>query len=335
MTNNCGSGFACCNGNCSSTTPPAVPTLISPADETNVNAGTIQFQWQNSTGTDRTNIKICKNISLSGECSSADLGSGVASKGITLSPGTYYWSVRAITACDKSGWSAFATSRKITVQAAPVQETCNGVDDDGDGRIDNKGSNKMDCMREIFHFVRKTDSNNNRLQMGEVSGVAPVAPANYEDPDWMASEGRHPSFLLYKDSYGLSSLKKLYYCTKGNKVGDYDNLYTTNYLTDCNSYDVKGESYFIGYIFNSDPSSTKSYANWLYSPYYNNAVKSKQLWRIRNTHTGQNMLTTYDPTITDMTANGWCCVNGPSDRCSGKYCTDGSATPVGWVLIPK
>ena len=98
---------------------------------------------------------------------------------------------------------------------------------------------------------------------------------------------------------------------------------------------LKTKAFFIGYIFTEDPGSSDSYANWLYSPYYNNDVKTKQRWRIRKISTGQNMFTTYDPSITNMVNNGWCCVNGPSDRCSGNWCSGGSTTPVGWVLIPK
>ena len=98
------------------------------------------------------------------------------------------------------------------------------------------------------------------------------------------------------------------------------------------SYDVKGEANFVGYVFTSDPGSSKAYGNWLYSPYYNEAARPAPLWRLKKTSTNQHQFTAFEPTITDRVGQGWCCERGPSYACDGHWCGSANTTPVGWVL---
>lgn len=332
---NCPSGYSCCDGGCSSTTPPDSPSLSSPSNGQTLTEGSIRFEWANSSGMDRATLKVCTSSSLSGNCPVVrELNSGVTSYSDSLGSGTYWWSVRGITDCDTSGWGEFATPRQLIIEEPIAAEVCNGIDDDGDGRIDNTPPDGMGCMREIFPFVRIGDNKNYRMQWSGnggngTPGIAPPAPNGYQDPTWFDDEGRHPSFLMYHDDYGISGLTKLYYCVR--TVGSFDNLYTTN-LTECANYQDKGENKFIGYIWTSNPGSGE-YANWLYWPYANNETSPIPLYRLRYPATNQHQFMVHVPRIEELVGLGWCCERGPASECAGHWCNGTvNTSPVGWVL---
>jgi hypothetical protein len=328
----CGWGEVCCDGGCSSTVAPPTQTLQAPAADATVAAGTVRFAWAYRGGANRVTLAVCRDQALTSGCVVREPPPSATSADVSLAAGTWYWSVRGITPCDRSGWGEYAAARRLTVGAAPA-ETCNGRDDDGDGRIDNVGAAQMGCLREIFAFERSTDPNNIRLQWNPTPGVAPAAPAGYRDPDWMAHEGRHPSFLLYGDAYGIAGLAKLYYCVRDQ--APYDNLYTTSWQAECGSYPQRGESSFIGYLFVSDPGISQSYGAWLYEPWTGRPTRAAPLWRLRRPSTNQHQFTAFEGTITDRVGQGWCCERGPSYLCGGHWCGSANTTPVGWVLVPR
>lgn len=328
----CGANQACCQGQCVSTLVPPAPILVSPSANVSVTAGTVRFQWQFQGEANRALLNICTSASMTGNCTPREVTATWTYLDVPVTAGTWYWSVRAINACDVSEWSEYAPPRELVV-SGPASEVCNGRDDDADGRIDNAGGSQMSCVREVFHFERIGDPDNLRLQWNGTPGGAPAPPSGYKDPAWMATEGRHPSFLLYNESNGIAGLAKLYYCVKDTVP--YDNLYTTNWQAECGTYTSKGETNVLGYIFTGNPGTTNSYANWLYDPWYGRPTKPAPLWRLRKPTTNQHQFTAFEPTITEKVGQGWCCERGPSYACSGHWCTTANTNPVGWVLVPR
>ena|GEM_PF-3661667 len=211
---------------------------------------------------------------------------------------------------------------------ALIPETCNGIDDDGNDRIDDAGSLQMSCMREIWRYKRAVDNKNVRLQFSVDYGNVPGIIADY---DALSSSG-YPGFIIYDTN--VSGTTKLYYCVKNSSP--YDNYYTTNSSDPICSgnYSTITTDTYIGYVLTSDPGSDKRYANWLYSgAYYYQPLKATGLYVMKYTSTGQHYFASSNQ-IAGLISSGWCCERGPSANCSGNYCSTQNTSPIGWIFMP-
>jgi hypothetical protein len=90
--------------------PPPPPIPVAPRDSITFNSTSIPISWESSPGATHYQVNI------SGQQNRLDLV-GTTSHVVTLTVGSYSWSVRAYNA---SGWSAWSATRAFTIIVPPV-----------------------------------------------------------------------------------------------------------------------------------------------------------------------------------------------------------------------
>jgi len=102
------------------TGPPDVPTLSSPANASTTCDSTPTFTWSSVNGTTHYDIQVDNNSDFSSPEINYSGSSTSHTPSSPLSPGTYYWRVRASNTCGDSNWSSVWN---LTIIAAPGAPT--------------------------------------------------------------------------------------------------------------------------------------------------------------------------------------------------------------------
>jgi hypothetical protein len=100
------------------TRPPAVPTLVRPANGTTIHDATPTFEWQTSAGASLYQLRMDNNSDFSSPIIQLYTESTSYTRPTPLGDGTYYWRVRARDAA--GNWSEWSSSRSFRIAAATV-----------------------------------------------------------------------------------------------------------------------------------------------------------------------------------------------------------------------
>ena len=92
--------------------PPAPPTLISPANGAILPVGEdITFEWSNSSGAVRSRVKICTDLEMNNPISSAPFETGptstIVSSSFFVAGVTYHWQAISIGSDESAGWGIY------------------------------------------------------------------------------------------------------------------------------------------------------------------------------------------------------------------------------------
>ena len=112
----CGWGQVCCDGGCSSETPPASPTPQQPAPDARMRGPVVRFEWENRPAGHRITLAICESERLGGRCIIREPQPGWWYLDVEVPSGRWYWAVRGITDCDASPWGDYSNPIRIDVE---------------------------------------------------------------------------------------------------------------------------------------------------------------------------------------------------------------------------
>ena len=118
---------ACGYGGWSSTwsvtiqTTPAAPTLSSPSNGSSTCDQTPTFNWNAVSGATSYNVQVDNDAGFGSPVIDTTTGGTSYTPGTSLPAGTYYWRVRASTACGYGGWSStWSVNVQVTVHLPSI-----------------------------------------------------------------------------------------------------------------------------------------------------------------------------------------------------------------------
>jgi hypothetical protein len=104
---------------------PIAPNPLTPADGQTVAAGEVPFAWNAPPYGARYYLEVCAAPDFGGTCRVGDQEAptaegppGILTSKVALTPGTYYWRVRAGRSDLAGAWGPWSTPRRVAVAAA-------------------------------------------------------------------------------------------------------------------------------------------------------------------------------------------------------------------------